>query len=360
MTARLPASLFPVAPFAAALLGALVACTPQNGAGDAGTEAEGDTTVAARIGDEAITMAELDAWVKEELFRRQTGEGDPAKLHEVRSEALQNLVNRRVIDAEAEARGVTPEELMSTETEERSQVSDDEVRGFYERHKDRITAEFDAVELQIRQHLAQQKQSQAASELVASLREKYGAEILLEAPRIEVAADGPARGPEDAPVTIVEFSDYECPYCRRAEPTVDQILERYPDQVRLVYRHFPLDNIHPRARPAALAAVCADAQGRFWEFHDLLFASEDLEDETLARYAEQVGLDEAAFEECLQASETKRKVATDLEAGREAGVTGTPVFFVNGVPIRGARPFQDFVELIERELDGGAAEASAS
>ena len=175
--------------------------------------------------------------------------------------------------------------------------------------------------------------------------------VKLEQPRVKVAASGPARGPEGAPVTIVEFSDFECPFCRREESTVKQLLDRYQTQVRFVYRHFPLE-IHPRARPAAEAAACADEQGKFWDYHEKLFSG-GLEDADLQRYASELGLDTAAFQQCVSQHKTKDVVMSDLQAGKAAGVSGTPAFFVNGIMISGARPVDAFTKVIDKELQQG-------
>jgi protein-disulfide isomerase len=179
--------------------------------------------------------------------------------------------------------------------------------------------------------------------------------VLLERPRTPVEAIGPARGPEDAPITIVEFSDYQCPFCRRAEPTIEQVLARYEGKIRFVYRHFPLDRIHPQARGASEAAACADKQGKFWEYHSALFAENaQLERASLDALAEQLELDTAAFASCLEEGQTKELVEKDLQAGSEAGVTGTPAFFINGIPLRGAVPETDFQRIIDQELDDAA------
>jgi len=336
-----PAAAPDAAPGTAAGTAADAAAAP---AGD-----EGETTPAARLGDEVITIGEVDARIKDELFQRQAG-GDPSALYEMRSETLETMIHQRILEAEAEAQDTTPEALVSAEAEKAVEVSDEEVQAFYAQHQDQIGAELEQVEPQIREHLTRQKQTAAATRYLQSLREARDVQVLIESPRVEVAATGPSRGPDDAPVTIIEFSDYQCPYCKRAEPVIDQILERYPEQVRLVYRHFPLDNIHAEARQAAHAAVCAEAQDAFWPFHEALFAREKLDREALLGYAEELELDTEAFEACLEAPETKQRVTSDLAAGREVGVTGTPAFFVNGVPLRGARPLADFVEVIEREL----------
>ena len=164
--------------------------------------------------------------------------------------------------------------------------------------------------------------------------------------------DDPILGPEDAPVTIVEFSDFECPFCQRsAEEVLPLILEQYPEQVRLVYRDFPLTQIHPQALPAALASECADDQGKFWEYHDLLFANQSaLDDASLKAYAAQVGVDEAVFDQCYTSQEHLDEVRVDYQDGVTYGVSGTPAFFVNGLRIVGAQPFAVFQQAIDQAL----------
>jgi protein-disulfide isomerase len=182
------------------------------------------------------------------------------------------------------------------------------------------------------------------------LREAAKVEILIEPPRVQIAANGPSRGPEAAKVTIVEFSDFQCPFCKRVTPTLEAIAERYPNDVRIVYRNFPLRN-HTRATPAAEAALCAEEQGKFWPYHDLLFANpRALEDSHFSSYAEQLELDKEAFEACYQEGRFRDQVARDLAEGRAAGVTGTPAFFVNGMMLSGAQPKEAFFELIDAEL----------
>ncbi len=164
--------------------------------------------------------------------------------------------------------------------------------------------------------------------------------------------DDPARGPEDAAVTIIEFSDFQCPYCGRFfQQTLPQLMAQYGDRVRFVYRDFPLDQIHPNARNAAIAAECADDQGKFWEYHDVLFSNQQaLGVADLKRYAEQLGLDVAAFSQCLDSQKYNDEVNADLRDGLQAGVTGTPTFFINGRRVVGAQPLQTFQTLIDQAL----------
>ena len=177
--------------------------------------------------------------------------------------------------------------------------------------------------------------------------------------RVEVSADDdPAWGPEDAPVTIIEFSDFECPFCARfRKQTYDRIKEAYGDKIRFVYRDFPLVQLHPQAVPAAIAAQCAHEQGKFWEYHDLLFLGDKpLSRDTYVAYADQLGLDVDEFSRCIDEERYMGEVQKDFEDGVAAGVRGTPTFFINGVPLVGAQPFENFQAVIEQELQKAGQE----
>ncbi len=167
-------------------------------------------------------------------------------------------------------------------------------------------------------------------------------------------ADNPAIGPADAPITIIEFSDFECPFCTQWHKEVwPQLQETYGDKIRLVYRDFPLYSIHPNAGAAAEAANCANEQGRFWEYHDLLFdAEQGLSREAYEAYASQLNLDLEQFKTCLDEKRYESEVSADFEYARQLGVQSTPTFFINGVALIGAQPFEVFQEVIELELAG--------
>lgn len=160
-------------------------------------------------------------------------------------------------------------------------------------------------------------------------------------------------GPKDAKVTIAEFSDFECPFCGKAEESVTQVMEKYAGKVRLVFRHFPLD-FHPNAPKAAEASMCANDQGKFWDMHKVLFANRSaLGVEDLKKHAASIGLDAAKFAECLDGSKMKALVEKDKKDGAEVGVSGTPAFFINGKLLSGAQPFSEFEKVIEAELKKG-------
>jgi protein-disulfide isomerase len=231
-------------------------------------------------------------------------------------------------------------------------VTDAEVKAFFDEHaKSWGDRKLETEAASIRSFLERQKGTDAAQSYLAELREGAKVSTLLEQPRVALTGRGHSKGPEDAPVVLVEFSDYQCPFCRRAEPTVEQVLREYAGKVRFEYRHFPLESIHPLARGAAEASVCADEQGRFWEYHATLFADgASLEPAQLVAAAQKVGLDAAAFQACISGGRGRSRVDADVAAGHAADVTGTPAFFVNGIPLSGALPLDDFRHAIDGEL----------
>ncbi|MHB0989376.1 MAG: DsbA family protein [Bellilinea sp.] len=173
--------------------------------------------------------------------------------------------------------------------------------------------------------------------------------------RYPVTEDGdPSFGPANAPITIIEFSDFECPYCQRWHAEVWKMLvAAYPSQIRLVYRDFPLYSIHPNAGPAANAAECANEQGKYWEFHDLLFSgAEKLGETAYQTYASALNMDLNAFQQCLDENRYEAEVTADFEYASSIGISSTPTFFINGVALIGAQPFEVFQEVIELELAG--------
>jgi len=172
--------------------------------------------------------------------------------------------------------------------------------------------------------------------------------------RFEVSTDDdPALGPEDAPITIVEFSDYQCPYCKQWHDQVfERLLTNYPGQIRFVYRDYPLPG-HAEALPAAEAANCAGEQGAYWLFHSALFSGKyTLSSGAYQQYALELGLDVEAFNECLNSHRYRDEVLADYQYGNDLGVSGTPFFFINGLPINGALPYEYFRQIIDKELAG--------
>jgi protein-disulfide isomerase len=174
------------------------------------------------------------------------------------------------------------------------------------------------------------------------------------AQRYSLNLDGsPAKGPGSAEVTVVEFSDFQCPFCSRVNPTMARIRQDYPDQVRIVFKHLPL-RIHPKAQAAHAAAEAAHRQGRFWEMHDAIFADQaNMSPERYRDYAGQIGLDLERYDRDLASDDVQQRVGADSAEAEKLGVTGTPAFFVNGRYLSGAQPYESFKRLIDAELDQG-------
>jgi protein-disulfide isomerase len=272
--------------------------------------------------------------------------------YEAKSKALESLIRLKLVQAEAKKRGMSPEKLIEQEVESKvPDPTDAEVEAYFW-GQNRAGATFEEVKDQYRASLKQLKLKKARQVYADSLRAKIDVAVLLRPPSVDVAYD-PARvkGDPKAPVTIVEFSDFQCPYCKKSENTLHELLTKYNGRVKLAYLDFPLPEIHPKAERAAEAARCAGEQGKFWEYHDALYAEQSkLDDAELLNRARALHLDEKSFQSCLDSGKFKSQIEADLEQGRKVGVAGTPGFFVNGVFLSGALPPADFEKVIDTQL----------
>jgi protein-disulfide isomerase len=323
------------------------ACAADAQPAAAGTAPSGPSEPLAEVAGKVITRAEVEALVAPQLTQIDR------QRRALVEQALERVVEDRILEAEAAARGVALDAFLKAEIEDKAgQVTDAEIDAFYTENQARINQPLENIRPQIAQFLGQERREKLRGDLVAALRVKHAARILLDVDRVQVAeGDGsPAKGPVGAPVTLIEFSDFECPFCSRVVPAVDQAIATYGDQVRVVFRQFPL-NIHPRAPKAAEASLCAADQGKFWEMHDAMFAAQrELAVEQLKARAAGLGLDAAQFDSCLDSGKHAAKVAADMADGQKAGVSGTPAIFVNGRFINGAVPFETLAKVIDDEL----------
>jgi protein-disulfide isomerase len=312
------------------------------------TQPSPQADIAAKIGAQQVTLAQVDAQVQ--IAEPQTWQA----LFDARQRAVTYLVDEQLLTAEARTQGIEVDSLVTREIAARAATVDEgEVEAFYAQNEQSMRGQpLESMRDRIRGFLTESKLRQAQQEYLTVLRQQAGVEILLELPRaqIQLADDEPARGPTDAPIVLVEYSDYECPYCARAQASVQQVLQTYGDKVRLVYRDFPLSN-HANAHLAAQAGLCANEQNRFWDYHDMLYANADaLTPADLRRYATDLDLDPASFAECLDSGRFAGAVDADLESGQQYGVSGTPAFFINGRLLSGAQPFAAFQKIIDEEL----------
>ncbi|HEY3131575.1 MAG TPA: thioredoxin domain-containing protein [Acidobacteriota bacterium] len=277
--------------------------------------------------------------------------------HQALETALNHLIEEKLLDAEVTRLGTSREKLLASEVESKvKEPSDEEISAFYEANKGQIGRPKEQVAGLIRDYLKENRRKQVRSSFLEQLKQKYSVKSFFEPLRIPVESAGhPARGSAQAPVTIVEFSDFECPYCTRLTATLKEVEKNYGDKLRFVFRQFPLP-IHPQAEKAAEASLCAADQGSFWEMHNLLFQSpQKLGLEDLKAGAAKLGLDKTRFGACLDSGKYADKVKKDIRDGTRAGVSGTPAMFINGRFISGAVPYDDIAKVIKEELATASA-----
>lgn len=316
------------------------------------------TVVATIAGSQQITSDELERDVEAKLLQERVRE------YEIRRAALDQLIEKRLISWKAQSLGITIDELLVREVSDRiSEPAGDEVARAYETARGHIkeVPRDEGLRL-LYDEMIRSRRDQRYRSYIASLKKEANVEIALAPPRVSVPSTGGiAAGPSTAPITIVEFSDFQCPYCARFSHTLRDVQQQYGGAVRVVFRHFPL-NIHRDATRAAEAAACANEQGKFWQFADLLYANQKaLSDQDLKRYAESVSLDSARFASCVDSGRHASTWKQDLALGQTIGVAATPAIFVNGRPIFGAVRVEDFTRVVDEELalarGGGATHA---
>lgn len=302
----------------------------------------------------AVSAGPLRVFI-DELPPEASGEIAQLKIreYEIKLRAYQNMLVRRLLEAEAQKRNLSLEQLLEAEGRARvPQPTEADLAAFFEQRKANYEAGLDKLKEKVRADFLEERLRDAQRQYVQETWRAAAVEVQLPLPRFEVAAD-PARvrGTRGAAVEIVEFSDFQCPFCRRVQPTLQALLTKYPGQVSLSFRDFPIVELHPMAHVSAQAARCAGNQGKFWEYHDLLFAeTAQPSRETLGMLATQLGLEEKSFAACLDQRAHQKAVDADQDAGQRVGVSSTPAFFINGIYVSGAQPVEEFIRIIDREL----------
>jgi protein-disulfide isomerase len=329
----------------------LVACSSS---AQQATRAQAGTDVVATVGATTITLSEVD----DKALQQPAGNFGNLKLsmalYEARRTAIDEIVGEKLIAQESKTRGVTTAALMDQEIGSKiATVTDADVLAWYSANPGRVQgAPIDQVRAPIRSLLTQERTSAVYQTYIDQLKAKTPVRVTLDPPREKVSVAGSAtKGPAAAPIEFIEFSDFQCPYCLRAYPTINQVLSTYGDKIRFVYRHYPLPS-HPNARPAAEASQCAAEQGQFWQYYEKLFADQTkLSDDGLKQSAAALGMDATRFNACFDSHKYKDRVETDIREGNDAGVSGTPAFFINGRMLTGAQPFDAFKRIIDEELE---------
>lgn len=273
------------------------------------------------------------------------------------TQGAEQLIVEQLLEAEAKKVGMNIDQFVQGEVEKRAvEPTAEEVAAFYAQVQGQLRgATLEEVEPMLRMDMMQRKQQEAFMAFVAEIKTQNNVKIVVpmpEIPRINIPieAHNPSKGPADAPITIIEFADFQCPYCSKVIPSLKEVEAAYPGKIRFVWKDFPLGG-HPRAIPAAVAMHCAGDQGKVWEMYDVLFEnSRALEDADLKGYATRIGLDVAAWEACTTSGKHEAHIQADFKAGETNGVSSTPSLFVNGILVAGALPFEHFKEIIDREL----------
>ena len=315
--------------------------------------AQAPADVVGRVGDVTVTMADLDdAWRENDAASRTRMLQD---LYDTRRRTLDIVIGDILIDQEAAEKGISRDALLAVELPSRSlPVTDEDIALLFGQNQNAFGGRtLEQMRPEIRAFLEQQVPTQALHAYMSELREGAGnVRIELDPPRTQVSVDaGDATfGSEGALIELIEYSDFQCPFCQQLTATVEQLKAAYGDDVRLVFKDYPLPN-HAQAFKAAEAGHCALEQGKFWELHDTMFAKQDeLGVDDLKRHAGELGMDQTIFDACLDSGRFAAQVNENLREGQEDGVSSTPTVFINGRPVMGAAPYGVFEQIIEEEL----------
>ncbi len=341
---------------AAAVLAALVGVVGGVVTAAGATESQSPDSVVATVGPHQITEKDLDAKIKPQLEAMQS------KLVELKRHALESMADDYLIDQAATKAGLSSDAYVKKEVDDKAgKVNEAEAKKFFDEHKLSERYKFPDIKQRLIAVLEHQKVEERRKALIDDLRKNTPVKILIETPRIAVNSAGhPVLGPESAPVTIVEFGDFQCPFCARAEASIKSVREKYGDKVKLVFMDFPLP-AHNHAMDAARAARCANEQGKFWPFHDALFADQSkLAPADLKATAKRLGLDSKQFDACVDSSKYEAAVRQDEKYGQQLGVDGTPTFYIDGRSLVGAQPLPQFAEIIDEELQRPGAQQAAA
>lgn len=323
-----------------------VGCSQGSGSANLNLGGNNSSEVVATINNEPIRAGELDSSVKQQMQKVQT------QIYQIRKKGLNTLIEDKLIEMAAKKDGKTVDKYVVAEIDAKvEEPSEKEVKALYNARKGKNTLSYEKIKGQIIDYLKQNKKNRVRRELLAKLQKDAQVKVLLEPPRVDVKiGDAPFIGSKNAKITIIEFSDYQCPFCKRVRPTIWKLIEDYKGKIQYAFKDFPL-SFHRHARKAHEAGKCAGEQGKYFEYNKGLFDNQSkMSIADLKKYAGQVGLNTSKFNKCLDEGKYAAAVNKDIQEGIGVGVTGTPAFFINGIQLSGAQPIASFKEIIEEEL----------
>jgi predicted DsbA family dithiol-disulfide isomerase len=314
-------------------------------------------SILAKVGGEPITEQQVDDSLGNQLYTLQR------QLFALRKTALDNLISRKILEREAARQKLSIEQLKNRWMDGEVNVDPARIEDLFQQNK----AAFglmnpDEVREKLRLDLEAQVRLKRYRDALSTLREKTLVEVLLEEPRVGLQQSSDtfaSKGRSDAKIVITEFSDFQCPYCRAVQATLNQVLNQHPDDVRLEFRNLPLEG-HPFAFVAARSAFCGGKQGAFWKFHDALFTSASLSQQRIENIPRELGLNLQKFQACMSSPDSQTAINADLMEARRLGLEGTPSFLINGRPLLGGATVEAFNEVIARELNPSPTRISTS
>ena len=300
--------------------------------------------VIAEVGGQKLTVADLQQQQGGKLLQARY------QYYMNQRKALDQLIDDKLIEIEAKKRNLSNDQLLNTVVfKELKDPTEDQLQVYYEGMD--ATEPYEAVRDRVLEHIRDLRREKARAAYVQKLRNNASVQVLLAPPLADVnVKDAYVQGATNPPVTLVEFADYECPYCQKITPELQKLEKEYGDRLAVVYKDFPLP-MHHTSQKAAEAARCAGEQGKFWEYHDLLFGDQNrLDHNGLLEKAKSLKLDEKQFDSCLTNEKYKIQIQQDSQEGMRAGVSGTPGFFINGIFLSGVQPEATFEKTIQEQL----------
>lgn len=301
----------------------------------------------ATLNGQVVTEQEVMALANNQMMKINS------QIYEIKRDAIDQIIQKRLLEAEAKKKGLSVDALLKKEVYDKVvNPTEAELQAIYEMKKSRMQGKtFEEVQEQLEAQTRSQKKQMAFSKYLDTLRDVAKIQYKIERPTVEVSVDDdPSQGNKNAPITLIEFSEFQCPYCKKARPIIDKILSTYKGKIYYTFRDFPL-GFHNQAKDAANAANCAHEQGKYWDYSNALWENQGKHTpEKLKEIAKDLALDTTKFDACVASKKYYKEIDKDQDDGSQAGVSGTPAYFINGKFLSGAQPFEAFKEIIDEEL----------